>query len=30
VLRCIDLDEDAPLPTNLATGVHPYRSFRAE
>ncbi len=27
VLRCIDLDEDAPLPAALATGKSSYRSF---
>lgn len=27
VLRCIDLDEEAPLPQELATGAHPYRAF---
>lgn len=26
-LRCLDLDEDAPLPTTLATGQKPYRNF---
>jgi UDP-2-acetamido-3-amino-2,3-dideoxy-glucuronate N-acetyltransferase len=28
VLRCLDLDEDAPLPRDLATGTKPYREFR--
>ncbi len=27
VLRCLDLDEDAPLPAALAVGTQPYRSF---
>jgi UDP-2-acetamido-3-amino-2,3-dideoxy-glucuronate N-acetyltransferase len=27
VLRCLDLDEEAPLPTALATGKQGYRSF---
>ncbi len=27
VLRCLDLDEEAPLPPALATGRHPYRHF---
>ena len=26
-LRCIDLDEEAPLPATLATGLRPYRDF---
>jgi len=26
-LRCLDLDEEAPLPATLATGNHPYREF---
>lgn len=26
-LRCLDLDEEAPLPESLATGLHPYRTF---
>lgn len=26
-LRCLDLDEEAPLPAALATGQHPYRHF---
>jgi len=29
VLRCLDLDEEAPLPAELATGAHPYRDFRS-
>lgn len=29
-LRCLDLNEDEPLPTTLATGVHPYRSFHSQ
>lgn len=29
-LRCLDLDEEAPLPPIFATGQHPYRSFRAD
>lgn len=28
VLRCLDLDEDAPLPAHLATGKKPYRDFK--
>ncbi len=28
VLRCLDLDEDAPLPAALAVGTQPYRSFQ--
>jgi UDP-2-acetamido-3-amino-2,3-dideoxy-glucuronate N-acetyltransferase len=28
-LRCIDLDEEAPLPPELAAGRHSYRSFRS-
>lgn len=27
VLRCLDLDEDAPLPSSLAVGARPYREF---
>jgi UDP-2-acetamido-3-amino-2,3-dideoxy-glucuronate N-acetyltransferase len=27
VLRCLDLDEDAPLPAALAKGSRPYRQF---
>lgn len=27
VLRCLDLDEDTPLPAALATGQKPYRAF---
>ena len=27
-LRCLDLDEDAPLPTSLATGQTPYADFK--
>jgi len=30
VLRCLDLDEDAPLPAELATGVKNYRQFKKE
>jgi UDP-2-acetamido-3-amino-2,3-dideoxy-glucuronate N-acetyltransferase len=29
VLRCLDLDEEAPLPAALATGKQSYRSFHA-
>jgi UDP-2-acetamido-3-amino-2,3-dideoxy-glucuronate N-acetyltransferase len=29
VLRCLDLDEEAPLPATLATGTKAYRSFKA-
>ncbi len=28
VLRCLDLDEDAPLPSALATGTRAYREFK--
>lgn len=28
ILRCLDLDEDAPLPSSLATGTKSYREFR--
>lgn len=28
-LRCLDLDEEAPLPPELATGRQPYREFHA-
>lgn len=28
VLRCLDLDEEAPLPVALATGSKAYRAFR--
>lgn len=28
-LRCLDLDEDAPLPAALATGQKPYRDLHA-
>ncbi|MBN2537000.1 Gfo/Idh/MocA family oxidoreductase [candidate division WOR-3 bacterium] len=27
VVRCLDLDEDAPLPPELARGTRPYRDF---
>jgi UDP-2-acetamido-3-amino-2,3-dideoxy-glucuronate N-acetyltransferase len=27
ILRCLDLDEEAPLPAQLATAQHAYRSF---
>ena len=27
VIRCLDLDEDAPLPASLANGQKPYRDF---
>jgi UDP-2-acetamido-3-amino-2,3-dideoxy-glucuronate N-acetyltransferase len=30
VLRCLDLDEEAPLPANLNTGTKPYRQLREE
>ncbi len=30
VLRCLDLDEDAPLPTALRNGSTPYRQLKAE
>lgn len=29
VLRCLDLDEEAPLPAALATGQKPYRDFHS-
>jgi len=29
VLRCLDLDEDAPLPPNMMAGRLPYRQFKA-
>ncbi len=28
VLRCLDLDEDAPLPTGMAVGIAAYDTFR--
>jgi UDP-2-acetamido-3-amino-2,3-dideoxy-glucuronate N-acetyltransferase len=28
VLRCLDLDEEAPLPATLATGTKAYRDFK--
>ena len=28
VLRCLDLDEESPLPVGLRTGTKPYRAFR--
>lgn len=30
ILRCLDLGEDEPLPANLATGQHPYRTFQSQ
>jgi len=30
VLRCLDLDEDAPLPTELTIGTKSYRQLKAE
>jgi UDP-2-acetamido-3-amino-2,3-dideoxy-glucuronate N-acetyltransferase len=27
ILRCLDLDEEAPLPPELATGLQPFRNF---
>jgi UDP-2-acetamido-3-amino-2,3-dideoxy-glucuronate N-acetyltransferase len=30
VLRCLDLDEDAPLPAELRTGTRPYRHWKKE
>jgi UDP-2-acetamido-3-amino-2,3-dideoxy-glucuronate N-acetyltransferase len=30
VLRCLDLDEDAPLPAELRTGNRPYRHWKKE
>jgi UDP-2-acetamido-3-amino-2,3-dideoxy-glucuronate N-acetyltransferase len=29
VMRCLDLDEDAPLPAALASGTKSYRSFKS-
>jgi UDP-2-acetamido-3-amino-2,3-dideoxy-glucuronate N-acetyltransferase len=29
VVRCIDLDEDSPLPKNLSTGSRPYDDFKS-
>ncbi|MDO8542552.1 MAG: acyltransferase [Opitutaceae bacterium] len=29
VLRCLDLDEEAPLPPSLAIGSRPYRDFHS-
>ena len=29
VLRCLDLDEEAPLPAALATGGKAYRDFQS-
>lgn len=29
MLRCLDLNEEAPLPRTLATGAQPYRTFHA-
>ena len=29
VLRCLDLAEESPLPTALATGSKPYREFKS-
>jgi UDP-2-acetamido-3-amino-2,3-dideoxy-glucuronate N-acetyltransferase len=30
VLRCLDLDEEAPLPAELSVGTKPYRQLREE
>jgi UDP-2-acetamido-3-amino-2,3-dideoxy-glucuronate N-acetyltransferase len=30
VLRCLDLDEDAPLPPDLTMGTKSYRQFKEE
>jgi UDP-2-acetamido-3-amino-2,3-dideoxy-glucuronate N-acetyltransferase len=30
VLRCLDLDEEAPLPAELSTGRQPYRTFQKD
>jgi UDP-2-acetamido-3-amino-2,3-dideoxy-glucuronate N-acetyltransferase len=30
VLRCLDLDEEAPLPSELATGSKPYRQMKEQ
>jgi len=30
VLRCLDLDEDAPLPAELQKGTRPYRHWKKE
>jgi UDP-2-acetamido-3-amino-2,3-dideoxy-glucuronate N-acetyltransferase len=30
VLRCLDLDEEAPLPTELSTGTKPYKQLKKD
>ena len=30
ILRCVDLDEESPLPTELSKGSKPYRQFKEE
>ena len=30
VLRCLDLDDEAPLPTELRNGIKPYRQLKEE
>jgi UDP-2-acetamido-3-amino-2,3-dideoxy-glucuronate N-acetyltransferase len=30
VFRCLDLDEDAPLPPELTTGTKPYVDFKTK
>ena len=30
ILRCLDLDEEAPLPAELSVGSKPYRQFKEE
>jgi UDP-2-acetamido-3-amino-2,3-dideoxy-glucuronate N-acetyltransferase len=30
VLRCLDLDEQAPLPAELRTGTRSYREWKTE
>jgi len=29
VMRCLDLDEEAPLPSGMAKSTKPYREFKA-
>jgi UDP-2-acetamido-3-amino-2,3-dideoxy-glucuronate N-acetyltransferase len=30
ILRCLDLDEESPLPADLSRGSKPYRDFKAQ
>jgi hypothetical protein len=30
VLRCLDLDEEAPLPAELSKGIKPYRTLKED